>query len=173
MTIKILKYIGHFLFLILLQAFVFKNILLFGVIHPFIYLFFLLIISTKVNRNLLLLISFFIGFVMDVFSSTYGLHISAMLFVALFRDLVLKAIVVSDEDTQYIEPHIKTLGLRGFTIYLFALVFIHHFVLFLIHGFSFENILWTLFKIFINTIVSSILIFVYELLFFYNNKETE
>lgn len=172
MTIKVIKYIGHFILLVFLQAFVFNNILLFGLLHPFIYLYFTLFLPLSLNRNVLLIIAFLTGLILDMFSNTYGIHISAMLFVAFFRNIVLQLSNIGDELNMDMEPHINTLGIRRFSIFIFSMVFIHHLVLFFLHEFSFQYFIFTFYKVVLNTLFSSLLIFVYELLLFYNVKET-
>jgi rod shape-determining protein MreD len=171
MNRSIFKYILHFIFIILIQALVLNNIYLFNLIHPYIYILFLLILPVNINRLVLLLISFGIGFILDIFSNIPGLHTSTMVFIGFLRPFVIKFIISEDVSEQNIEPHITTLGFRRYLIFALIMVFIHHSFIFFVQVLSIKEYIFTFYKIIINVFSTILIILIYEILFFYKKQE--
>jgi rod shape-determining protein MreD len=165
------KYFLHFIILIFIQGFVLNNIYLFNLIHPYVYILIILVLPVNLNKIIVLLISFGIGLCIDTFSYTYGVHTSAMVFIGFVRPYLLKSMVTEEIIEQNIEPHITTLGFRRFLIYLFIMVFLHHSFLFLVQVLSFKYYIFTLYKILINVVATILIIFIYELIFFFKKQE--
>jgi rod shape-determining protein MreD len=170
MTRSVLKYLFHFLFMMLIQLLVLNNVFLLNLIHPYLYLLFFLILPVNLNKYTVLIYAFLIGLIMDVFSYTYGLHCIAMTFIGFIRPSLLKLLITEEIEEMQIEPHINTFGFRRYLIYAIILVFIHHTLLYFIQTLSFHSFLFTLTKILINSIFTVIIIFIYELLLFFRKQ---
>jgi rod shape-determining protein MreD len=170
---SILTYSLHFLILVVLQLFVFNNIYLFEIVHPYIYVYFLLLLPINFSRTWVMILAFVLGLIIDLFSSTYGIHAASATLTAFIRPLLLGAFV-SDEDTDaLIEPHIKGFGLRAYLFYALALVSIHHLTLFMLEAFGFRAFGFTLLKILLTTSISLVFVFIYELFFFFKKSKKE
>lgn len=160
----IFKYIIQLVFIFVLQIIVLNNINLFDLLHPYLYLTLILILPINISRNGLLIIAFVIGFLMDVFCSTYGMHTSACVLLGLARIIYFKLILTEEIIESGTEPDFSTFGIRGFIIFIFIMVFVHHTPLYFIEEFRFSSPIYTFYKIFTNTIASVLIILIYDLL---------
>ena len=77
------------LVLVLLQVLLFNNIELAGLINPYFYVYIILIMPLSLNVSIQLLIAFFAGLIIDVFSNTWGMHAAATTLVAFIRPYLL------------------------------------------------------------------------------------
>ncbi|MBT6835150.1 MAG: rod shape-determining protein MreD, partial [Bacteroidetes bacterium] len=103
---KIIIYIVHFLFLVVLQVFVLNNIHLFEIVHPYIYIYFILLLPVSIPKTSLIILAFLLGLVIDVFSNTYGIHAAASTLVGFLRPLLVGQFVSDSDPDAIIEPHI-------------------------------------------------------------------
>jgi hypothetical protein len=71
-----------------------------------------------------------------------------------------------DDQNAPIKPSVSTKGPIGFLIYALVLVFIHHFMLFFLEAFSFNQFFSTLARIFFSTLFTVLLIILGQLLFY-------
>ena len=91
--IKLLpRYLINFILLVFLQVFILNNIQFSGYINPYIYVLFILILPFEIPSWFLIIIAFFLGLTIDLFSHTVGMHSSATVFMAFLRPYVLKII---------------------------------------------------------------------------------
>lgn len=157
--IKILsRNIFRFILVILLQIFLFNNIQLSGYINPYFYILFILLLPFETPGILLLFLSFLLGFTIDIFSQTLGIHASACVFMAFFRPAVLRILIPRDEYEIGTYPRIYYLGFRWFFKYTASLVIIHHLFLFYIEIFTFSDFFLTLLRVILSSIFSISLI---------------
>lgn len=167
MNRAVLKYILNFVVLVLLQLFVLNNVLVANMLHPYIYIYLIILLPVLYSRVLVLIVGFALGFVIDIYTGSYGMHTIASLSVAFIRPYILSAFQIADSDDPTIEPHFSNLGFNRYLVYVLIIVFIHHFVLFYTEAFTFSHFIHTFLKVAINTISSALIIFVFELLFFF------
>src|SRR5262245_41757686 len=139
MTVKIIQYIFQFILLVLLQVLVLNHIQLNGYINPYIYIYFILLLPVGISDSLLLLIAFTLGFCVDIFSSSGGMHSAATVFLAFCRPAVLKLIAPRDGYDLEIRLNAKTMGIKWFLTYASILVTLHHLTLFYIEVFRFSE----------------------------------
>lgn len=143
--------IFRFIFLLAIQIIVFNNINLFGFISPFPYILFIILYPVNGNKTGLLIASFFLGILLDMFSNSGGIHTTACLTLAYFRPVIFKfAFGVSYE--------YQTIKLNDVLIperfsFIFVSVLIHHLILFILEAFQL-SLFW---DILFRTILSSIL----------------
>lgn len=78
----LLKYTIMLVVLVLLQVLLLNNIQFSGYINPYMYVLFILLLPFETPRYLLLLLGFFLGLLVDIFSNTPGFHASATTFLA-------------------------------------------------------------------------------------------
>jgi len=162
-----IKNIGVFIFLVLFQALLLNNIQITPLgITPYMYVLFLLIIPFDTPRWLLLISAFLLGLSVDIFSDTLGSHASACLFMAFLRPIMLQTISPRDGYESGIQPKIHYLGLNWFVRYAIILIFFHHFWFFIIDAFRFSQFFYTLVKIALSTLLSTILIIISQYFIF-------
>ncbi|MDR1631760.1 MAG: rod shape-determining protein MreD [Dysgonamonadaceae bacterium] len=124
-----------FILLVLLQVWLFNNIHLFGVATPFVYLYFVLKLPVKMNRNTALMLSALMGLVIDLFGSTLGLNMSVMVIVGFLRFYLLKLFAPRDVYEDYV-PSFEALGNFMFVRYVGAMTLIHVTILHIMESFT-------------------------------------
>jgi len=76
-------YIFRFIILVLLQIFIFSQIQFSNLINPYFYVLFVLLLPFDMPRSAMLLMAFFLGLTIDLFSNTLGMHAAACTWMAL------------------------------------------------------------------------------------------
>ncbi|MBT3302496.1 MAG: rod shape-determining protein MreD [Bacteroidetes bacterium] len=170
---KIIIYIVHFLFLVVLQVFVLNNIHLFEIVHPYIYIYFILLLPVSIPKTSLIILAFLLGLVIDVFSNTYGIHAAASTLVGFLRPLLVGQFVSDSDPDAIIEPHIRGFGVRPYIIYSLTMISIHHLALYMLEIFSFRDFGFTLLKILLTILISIVFVLIYELLFFLKSSDEQ
>ncbi|HNW98931.1 MAG TPA: rod shape-determining protein MreD [Bacteroidales bacterium] len=140
----------RFIFLVLFQVIILNSINLGGYINPYFYVLFILMLPFETPKWLLLISSFFLGFSIDIFSDTPGLHSAACVFMAYMRPYILGVVTSKQEYELGIQPNIRDLGFRWFFSYSLILVSIHHLILFYLEVFSFQEFFQTLLRTFLS-----------------------
>ena len=67
---KIFWFIG----LVLLQVLILNHIHILGIATPFLYIYFIIKLSSGVSRNVVMLWAFLLGIIIDIFSNTPGMN---------------------------------------------------------------------------------------------------
>ena len=142
----VLRHIGRFLVLALLQVLILNNLEIgFGIqLMPYPLFLFLLPIEMGVIYSLL--IGFGMGLMIDSISNTYGLHTSALLAFAYLKPMIFKLFSPRDGYENSVENTISSLGTSWFIKVYGILLFIHHFWFFLMEIFKLNEFLFTLQK---------------------------
>ena len=137
-----MKRLQLFLFVIITQVFILNNIQFSGYINPYYYIIFILTIPLGTNRGFFLIQSFLIGFIIDVFSNTYGLHSFACVLASYIQLLLKNKINNSKEGEESLV--IINFPMERFIFISVIFISIHHFTLFFLETFSLKSILKTL-----------------------------
>ncbi|HCO67549.1 MAG TPA: rod shape-determining protein MreD [Dysgonomonas sp.] len=149
-----------FIVLILLQVLVLNHISFFNYATPFLYVYFIIKMPLAINRNILMLISFLLGLIIDIFCNTPGQNAAAAVFAAFLRRPV-QLMFFEKEDFEHIIPNLSSLG-ASFMKYASLVVLIHHTVIISISSFSYINFSTIVLRIIFSSILTSILIFAVE-----------
>lgn len=165
--IKVLpRNIFRFIFLVLLQVFVLNNIEYSGFINPYMYVLFILLLPFETPSWLVLVLSFVLGLTIDMFCDTLGMHASATVFMGFIRPFVLNSISPRDGFETGTFPRVYYYGIVWFLKYALLLVFLHHLFLFTIEVFKFDNYHLVLWRTFLSTIFSTIVILMSQFVIF-------
>ena len=148
-----------FLSLLLLQVFVFNNILFLGYINPYIYVAFVIFFPLKKKRYLFLFLSFLLGLAIDLFSDSGGINAFSLLFIAYIR-LFLVRVLFKKTEQDYLLFNLQQEPFGKVFNYVIILIVIHHFILFSLANFSFQNFSSVLTNTFFSSIFTSILFFI-------------
>jgi hypothetical protein len=157
--------IQYFLMILLylfLQIFFMRNMVLFNYAFCFIYIAGILLLPADIDRMYLLLIGFAIGFTVDVFSNTFGMHASATVLIAYLRPFLIEYQMKS-RGAERAEVGIRAQGLGAFISYIFPLILLHQSMLFLMEMNNFGMILYTLIRIGASALLTTLLITLLEL----------
>ena len=141
----------RFILLLLLQVLLLNNINFLGYINPYLYVLFLILYPFNANQTLFLFLAFLLGLGVDIFEDSGGINAAACLVVAYIRPVLLRFSFGVSYDYQTIRFSNTQLGSR--ISYVALIVFIHHFVLFLLEFFNFAHFLLLLKKTFFSGLV--------------------
>ena len=159
---RIIRYTGAFVLLVVLQLIIFNNIEFSGYINPYVYLMFILILPVSIPSWILLLLSFFTGTVIDLFTGTLGVHAFATVLAGFVRPWVLSLNVTAEGAEGDTSPSTYRSSLRWFLVYTVTVVFVHHLALFLVEIFSLRHFFHTLLRVLLSTVVTSFFIVLFD-----------
>lgn len=161
MNERLIKYTGWFLIIMILQVFIFREINFgwgeFYYVSILFYPIFVLILPINMPRTYIMLLGFLMGFILDLFYLSPGIHSASLVFTAFFRTPVLNILEPRGGYKVNSSPTIYHMGLNWFLLYVSVLLFIHHLIYFFIEIFAFDLFLY----IWLKTIFS----FIFSLLF--------
>lgn len=136
-----------------------------GLIHPPLYILFILLLPFDVPKWLLLVSAFMLGFSIDTFSNSSGLNAAASVFIAFARPFVIKTVGAPAEYEGHLNPGIPDMGARWFIAYSSVMILFHQLAISLLESFSFSEFGLILLKVILSSIASLILIVLIEYLF--------
>lgn len=168
----IVKNIIRFVLILVVQLFVLNNVPpLHQFIVPYFYFVFLLWLPFKITRTNLLLVAFAVGYIIDMFYKTPGLHLAACVLIAYIRPPFIQ-LLLPKEATEWgnEEPTRKTMGQVPYMTYIIIMTLIHHFYLILLEWLQFGSFLYFSGKLIGTTIISLLLIMIADLLFNRNTR---
>ncbi|NOS57266.1 MAG: Rod shape-determining protein MreD [Cyclobacteriaceae bacterium] len=138
--------VGLFFGYLILQVLLLKNLVLFNTSFCFLYVAFILLLPVEMNNLLLMLIAFLLGFSVDIFYNSLGLHAMALVLVAYLRNYWLATITPQGGYDIGTPPTLSANGLQWFLVYSLPLVFVHHLVLFFVEASGFAMFWYTMLK---------------------------
>lgn len=166
MSRVILINFARFVLLVLLQVFLLKNITLYNLASPYIYIQFILLLPFEVPNLLLFMLSFALGLTIDAFYDTPGLHAAASVLLAFVRIMFINLTVQKEGFDNEPEPTLSVMGFRWFFTYALILTLIHHFFLFNLEVFRLSEIQYTLSRFILSSVFTVFLMLISGLLFF-------
>ncbi|WP_342647836.1 rod shape-determining protein MreD [Mucilaginibacter sp. CSA2-8R] len=160
----------RFVVLVLLQVFLLKNISLYNLSMPYLYILFIMLLPLETPNLLLFTLAFLMGIIIDMFYDTPGLHAAASVILAFVRVLFVSITVQRDGFDNEPAPTLGNMGFRWFFTYSAILILIHHFFLFSLEVFRFSEIQYTLLRFLSSSLFTLFLILITSFLF-YRRKE--
>lgn len=141
---------ARFFLLLALQIVILNNINLFGYINPLPYVLFIILYPVNANKNVLLIASFFLGLIMDMFLNSGGVHAASCVLIAFLRPFLFRFSFGLSYEYQTVRLN-DVLTPERFS-FIFLAVIIHHLTLFFLELFSVEFY----YEIIIRTLASTI-----------------
>ena len=129
----------RFFLLLTAQIVIFNNIDLFGYINPFPYILFIILYPVNGNKPMLIISSFLLGIIMDLFSNSGGVHAASCLILAYSRPYLFKFAFGLSYEYQTVRIN-DVLTPERFSFLLLAVI-VHHFTLFILEVFQLSS-LW-------------------------------
>ncbi|OIP51095.1 MAG: rod shape-determining protein MreD [Flavobacteriaceae bacterium CG_4_8_14_3_um_filter_34_10] len=163
MSSSILLHGTRFLVLLLAQVFLFNNIDFLGFINPYVYILFILLYPVNSNQLLFLLVSFFLGLSIDIFSDSGGIHAASCIVIAFLRPSILKFSFGVSYEYNNVKVSNTPFGSR--LTYFFLLVIIHHLVLFNLEVFNMSHTLFVLKLTLFSSIFTTLVCMIFMILF--------
>ena len=160
-----IKYVIMFISLILIQVLVLNQVQFSGFVNPYIYILFVMLLPLNSPQYAVLLLAFLMGFTIDIFSNSMGVHTAATTLIAFVRPGVIRVISNREEDrSEY--PGLKQNSFQWFLYYTAIMVFIHHLAFFFLEVFSFFDFWETLYRVFLSSVFSIFIIVLSQYLIF-------
>jgi rod shape-determining protein MreD len=169
---NLIKNIIRFCLFILVQVYVLDQVpALHRLITPYVYFLFILWLPFKMNRLVQMLVAFALGFTLDCFTNSYGLHTASCVLIAYIRPFLIN-LLISQEGVEknYNEPSIQSLGFTAYFTYAAILTFVHHIFLFFLQALQTGGIFYFVIKSLSSTAISLLLILLIELIFVRKQK---
>lgn len=158
---KTIQHIIRFFILVIIQVLFLNNVQINGYLNPYVYLLFIMLLPPKMPKAIVLILAFVMGFTMDVFADSYGIHTAASVLLAYIRPSILSLVSIKGgEDLEAIS--IKHLRFGRFFTYSGILCLIHHFTLFYLEAFRLNEFLDTFARALFSTVISLSLILMIE-----------
>jgi rod shape-determining protein MreD len=156
----------RFIVLVFIQVFLLKNITLYNLASPYLYILFILLLPFETPNILLFALAFIMGITIDAFYDTPGLHAASSVLLAFVRILFISITVQKEGFDNEPEPTLSIMGFRWFFTYAVVLTFVHHFFLFTLEAFNFSELEYTLSRVLLSSIFTVFLMVLSGLLFF-------
>ena len=164
MRLNIFHIISFFVFL-LYQVLILQNVVLFHTAFCFLYVLYLLLLPVETNPLLLMAIGFAMGFVVDLFYESLGLHAFACVMLMYVRNYWLNSVTPQGGYDSNAVPSLALGGFQWFLVYTIPLIFLHHALLFYIEAGGFTMFWFTLWKVITSTIFTTLVILIAQFLF--------
>lgn len=154
--------IVRFIILMLIQVVLLNHVRMGGYITPMLYVLFLLMLPTQLDRMWMLVIGFLTGLTADIFSGMVGYNTAACTLVAFLRVTFADKIITNNDDEKKDTPSFRTAGFLPFTSYSLLLLFTFHFVYFNLLIFCLRDMGRILLSAILSTVATWLLALLYQ-----------
>ena len=155
---RYLSFAMLFVAVVLLQIYLFDNISLGIYFHPLIYSAFIILLPLKYNSGAVLLLSAFLGFVMDWLMGMAGLNVIAITTAGFVRPLLIKLICGYGGVLSEPFPMINRVGPKRLLMYIAGMVMVHCSTYFLVESLSLMHVMHTLLRIVVSGAASILVV---------------
>jgi len=162
------KYIVMFVVLVLAQVLILNNIQFSGLINPYVYILFILLLPFTIPGYLLLGLSFILGITIDIFNNSPGMHAGATVLLGFLRPGIARLVSSREIIEKGNTPNMNQLGFASFIKYTVIAVLVHHFFLFYAEAFSFGGFFETFIRFILSSVFSIIIILASQFIIFKN-----
>jgi len=168
-----MKHVYSYLWLaplfILLQVMFLNNIQFVNYINPLVYLMLIITLPQDTEKWFLIIYAFLLGMLLDLFEGNIGINSSALVFISFLKPYLNKILIPKNYIDEKDKLGLINLGIQTFSTYALTIIFIHNSFLFLLEDFS-SSVLLLLLKVILSTIVTFIIILIFQL-FTFKTKE--
>ena len=158
----VIKLVLTFVIYLVLQIVVLRNFVFFDVAFCFVYIACILLLPDEVDPVWVILISFLIGLLVDIFYNTAGVHASASVMIGYLRGYIIKFLFPTKGVENEITITLRDMGGERFIRYVAILTIIHHSMLFFVEAGGFQFFLITVLKIICSVIFTTFLIIILQ-----------
>ena len=161
MSIDLMKRLGIFVVLVLVQGLVFNHIHLFNCATPLLYIIMVLHFRRNHPRWAVLLWCFMMGLCIDVFANTPGVATASMTLVGLLQPYLFELFVPRDSAVD-LEPSVRTIGMGSYFLYVLIIVLVYNLLFFTLETFNFFNWMQWLMCIGGSTVITMVMVMAIE-----------
>ena len=151
-----------FLVYLFLQVVFFHRLVLFDTAFCLPYIGFILFLPISFSPIVLMLTGFALGFSIDFFQNSQGLHASATIAVAFIRNFWLDRITPQGGYEVAGDQPFGSFGAQWFLFYLIPLLLVHHLILFFVEAGGFSMTGLTLAKAIFSFVFTFVTLFLYR-----------
>ena len=152
----------YFVLYLLAQVMLFRQLVLFNTAFCFLYVAFILLLPIETNPVMLMFAGFLLGFTIDIFYDSLGLHALSLVLVAYLRNYWLTTLTPQGGYDAGQGPTLAVNGLQWFMVYTIPLVFAHHAVLFFAEAGGFGVFWFTMSKVMTSLIFTMVIILLFQ-----------
>ncbi|HQG37688.1 MAG TPA: hypothetical protein PLK15_01045 [Chitinophagales bacterium] len=160
----------RFVLLIAVQIMLLNELPL-GRAYIMIYPLAILLLPVFTPRIVVVVLAFFTGLIIDIFSNGGGLHTAALTVVGYSRSYILDTFQPRSGWDKLDVPSLSKQGFLWYFYYTLILFSIHHFVYFFLEVFSFANFFSTIFRVIFSLSGSLLLVWMISFFFKRNTRE--
>lgn len=161
MSIDLMKRLGIFVVLVLVQGLVFNHIHLFNCATPLLYIIMVLHFRRNHPRWAVLFWCFMMGLCIDVFANTPGVAAASMTLVGLLQPYLFELFVPRDSADD-LEPSVRTIGMGAYFLYVLIIVLVYNLLFFTLETFNFFNWMQWLMCIGGSTVITMVMVMAIE-----------
>ena len=158
----------RFILLVLAQVLIFNHMNFLGIINPMVYVLFLYWYPLRQNIAVFLLISFLLGFTVDIFSDSLAIHAASVVTIAFLRPVLMRFCFGANFEFQGFT--FKNTNRVQRLTFLGLIIVLHHLIFFSLEILSFSHFVLILKKIMLTSIATFLISVLLSSLF---AKETE
>jgi len=147
------------------QVLILKNAVMFHVAFCFLYIGYLLLLPVETNSLLMMALGFIMGFAVDIFYDSMGLHALSCVFIMYVRNYWLAGLTPQGGYDANALPSVANNGVQWFSTYAFPLIFLHHILLFYTEAGGFDYFWHTLIKVIASTGYTLLVMLIIEYVF--------
>jgi hypothetical protein len=139
-------------------------------VTPFVFIYVILDFPVKFNPLYSMLFAGLLGFTIDIFYDTYGMHASSAIFMAFARFYFVPLILPRDGFDENSPATVKNLGWPKYFLYLLVMAFVYHLWFFMVEKFSFSSFPLRFSQALVSSLVAVGIMFIVQYLY---SKETK
>ncbi len=167
---QILRYTAHVFVLLFLQLFLFRDTALLGYAYIFVHIGAVLLMPSDITPILSMIIAFCIGFLVDMFYDTIGMHAAACVLIAFFRPRIVGIFSVQGELNSMAEYNVESGGALWFFQFALTSSFLFCSLLFILESTSVMIFFYSLFKIIASALATALFLTMYSYLWASRSK---
>jgi len=157
------KQIGRYLLIMVLQVLLFDQLQLWGACHPYIYVLCLLMMPITLTHSADMLIGACVGFIMDIFCNSLGVHMAACILLMYIRPYLI-GVIVNDKDRLNEQISLHAIGMEALLKYTVIMVLIHHLTVFSLAAWSWSHMGFVLLETIVSSTITILLVIGYNVL---------
>lgn len=167
---QILRYIGHVFILLFLQLFLFRDTAVLGFAYLFVHIGVILLIPNEIDLIWSMIIAFCIGFLVDMFYDTIGVHAAACVLIAFLRPRIVSIFSVQGELNSMSEYNVESGGVLWFFQFALTSSFLFCSLLFMLESTSILIFFYALLKIIASSLFTALFLTMYSYLWASKSK---
>ena len=149
--------------ILLAQLFLLRDLGIGGMAFLFIYTMIIIKAPLDFNPTLLFTLAFFIGWLVDVFYDTHGMHAFSLVLIAFLRPKIISILTPANGYDEKNRIGLRDMTWLWYLPYVGSMLFIHHFVLFFLEASDMSLLGITLLKVICSTIFGTLVFVLIEL----------